>query len=358
MGGTPKAPKRGPTSAVLAEAADLGQSRVLRSAQALEREHPTEARSVKEHIARVRESLGLGGRVSEGGHGVSEVLQQAAEPSSAHPAEPAMVLGGDPVPVSMRNPAAEKRRNRRLSNGAEAPRESIVPEDVAPRALRRALRDSLEAKLELIKVEMEVARKERDRALERIRALNRERASPTTTALETPQKRRQRIEAELEAAREELHSADVGRDLGAEYIQTLRLLDATERDYYLALTAAASKTEAYQMVAKNSTASWGGGSGALAVDHVFPRSKIFLLAGFEKLPWDVQVEMFAYSKNLRLIDAVANSSRGATPYAKLSAEFRERFSLTTQKQTELAALEDDMERYFTKWVETRRQPMR
>ncbi len=353
-----KTSKRTGARQVLGEAMDLGHSKVLQTAEALDREHPAEARAIEERVGRMRQGLGLEPRPAASGEGLAKALQAAADPSPAHPVEPAMILNGAPVPDSLQRPETKMRREARVGTAAAEAPQSAIPDEVAPKELRKALRDSLQARLEAIKSDMAASRKERDLALQKIRALNKEKANPATTALETPQARRQRIEAELEAARDELHAADVGRELGADYVQTLRLLEATERDYYLALTAAASRTESYGAVASRGTADWGRGSDHLEVDHIFPRSRIFLLPGFEKRPWPVQVEMFAYSENLKLIDATANSSRGATPYAKLSREFKERFGLSSAQQKDLADLEAEMELFFGQWASTGRRPSR
>lgn len=355
-GGSPKYVQGKPTHALLKETVRIGHDKALKVARELERKHPSEAHALEERIKQANEALGLRVIPTEPPPKLGYVLQQAAD-AAVHEVPPVKLLTDKPIPESLKTERAKERRNRRLGSKPKQLREDYVPDDVAPKKLRVELRHSLQKKLEGIKREMEIARNERARASEKIRALNKERANPTTSALEAPQARSNRIEAELEAAREELRSAQVGDDLGIDYLRINNLLEATEKDYFNALTSAAAKEASYQRVAKmGHDEVCGIGSTNLAVDHVYPRSRIFLLTDFEKVPWEMQIEMFAFEGNLKLMDAGANSSRGAKPYARISPEFLNRYNISPSVLADLVTQEKRMEQYFEQWIKTRRKP--
>src|SRR5262249_19559313 len=107
-------------------------------------------------------------------------------------------------------------------------------------------------------------------------------------------------------------------DVSLKRQEARKLLGATQADYFKALTNAARDTKNYIAVKEGKKDEFFGTSGLeLEVDHVYPRIKIFLTPGFEKLSWDQQVSLFSYKPNLKLIPAKVNSVRGSMPYREL-----------------------------------------
>ena len=89
------------------------------------------------------------------------------------------------------------------------------------------------------------------------------------------------------------------------------LLRGTEREYFDALSSAASRRETYRSVARIGRDEVFGLAGELDVEHIFPRSRMFLIPGFERLSWEQQVALFNYRGNLTLMSAPP-TARAAT----------------------------------------------
>jgi hypothetical protein len=104
-----------------------------------------------------------------------------------------------------------------------------------------------------------------------------------------------------------------------------RALAGTQADYFEALSKSASRRDAYTAVRSRGIDEVFGSKGALEVEHLYPRSKIFAIPGFEKLDWDVQAAIFNYEPNLRLMSKEANGTRGNRPYASLPQSFWSKF---------------------------------
>ena len=105
------------------------------------------------------------------------------------------------------------------------------------------------------------------------------------------------------------------------------MLRATEREYFDALTSAASRRETYRSVRAIGRDEVFGLVGEIDVEHLCPRSRIFTMPGFERLSWEQHVAIFNYRGNLTLMSASANRARGNIRYASWP---RESWSVFTQ----------------------------
>ena len=130
-----------------------------------------------------------------------------------------------------------------------------------------------------------------------------------------------------ETLREEIESIGSLRDLGLKIQEARNLLRATEREYFDALTSAASRRETYRSVRAIGRDEVFGLVGEIDVEHLCPRSRIFTMPGFERLSWEQQVAIFNYRGNLTLMSASANRARGNIRYASWP---RESWSVFTQ----------------------------
>lgn len=81
-------------------------------------------------------------------------------------------------------------------------------------------------------------------------------------------------------------------------------------------------------------------TGLYTVEHIWPRSQMFLEPAFLKLTVQQQVALFAYQPNLIKIPDVANFARGSRHYRTVSADFTSKFLSGPAAQAELARMEE------------------
>ena len=143
-----------------------------------------------------------------------------------------------------------------------------------------------------------------------------------------------------------MHEVGTSKDLGPEWLEAKRLLRGTEREYFEALTSAASRRPEYAAVRARGVDEVFGTTGVpLEVEHVYPRSKIFNTPGFEKLHWPKQIKLFNFEPNLKLMSAEANAARGNIPYRSL-----QRSSWPKATQAEMAELERRMQEEIERMI--------
>jgi hypothetical protein len=123
----------------------------------------------------------------------------------------------------------------------------------------------------------------------------------------------------LRAERDELvRQRPTGNPYANQLTEARQLLRGTEAEYFNRLSAAASARREYQaMYDIGVDEVFGTAATDLEVEHVYPRSKIFLTPGFEKLTWEEQIYVLNYRPNLKLISAEMNRVRGNRTYRSL-----------------------------------------
>jgi hypothetical protein len=218
------------------------------------------------------------------------------------------------------------------------------------RELRQQLRDAIQAKLQNIDDEIRTQTRlandfKRELAQNKFKAKNALKAQRVDEMAALRARR-----TEVEALNEEL-ALD---SLELERKRLTKLLDATTADYYEKLTAAAARRP-------SAIAVRGGDPSPLfrpppptpavpagvshpppyAVEHIVPRSEIFLEPGFHTLSWDQQVALFAYQPNLIKIPTVANSARGNRAYRTLTNTYATTFLTDPSALPKLARLEQE-----------------
>jgi hypothetical protein len=105
------------------------------------------------------------------------------------------------------------------------------------------------------------------------------------------------------------------------YNEIQALLRGTELDYYLALTDAARRQQAFRSVQLGPLhPMFKPLRGASSVEHLYPRIEMWRLPGFEKLSWNQQVFLFSWRKNLMRVELDFNRLRGVVPYRTLKPD--------------------------------------
>ncbi|SFH98767.1 eCIS core domain-containing protein [Bradyrhizobium sp. cf659] len=216
--------------------------------------------------------------------------------------------------------------------------------------LRKELRQNLEKRIEDLQSRIDEVLQEKKLVQKELQSINNElksideqlKTSKDNSAL---LERRRNLEAQREKLKkreaEELGST---ADLELQKQQAKDLINATGADYLKALTDAACKRKEYTEVKAGGKDEVFGTTGLdLEVDHVYPRSKIFEIPGFEKLSWEQQVKIFNYRKNLKLIPAEVNSSRGNMPYKDWARNNPSSYAKNEAAMKNLSALETTME---------------
>jgi hypothetical protein len=237
------------------------------------------------------------------------------------------------------------------------PAEIGGPELPTHKSLRKELRQNLQKLIEEKRDLIDELNAEKGKVQRELGSINKDlksiheqlRGAGDRDALLT---RRQELEARREVLKkyqaEELGS---GQDLGQQLLKAKKLLGATEADYFVALTDAASKEEDYlavKLIGKDEV--FGTSDLALEVDHVYPRSKIFLTPGFEKLDWDQQKALFSYKPNLKLIPAEVNRVRGNVPYKVFGRKNLSTFAKNESAIQSLSDLETRMEAEINRMI--------
>ncbi|WP_203906796.1 hypothetical protein [Rhizocola hellebori] len=121
-------------------------------------------------------------------------------------------------------------------------------------------------------------------------------------------------------------------------------LGISAEEHYLRITAAGA-SHANSVLVRAGPASplfRPSTTGTYSVEHIWPRSQIFLEPAFLGLRREQQVALMAYQPNLIKIPAAANSARGNRAYRTVSAEFTRTFLSSPAAQAELARMEELM----------------
>jgi len=285
---------------------------------------------------------------------IGDAERLAARPASAAVPPAAPPSGGKPPPPRERPPAAAPEPNRGVVRPASGRIPTGVGDSVSPRELRQQLKDRLRARIDSLQANYDAVRKEKDALFREQRETVRQLAAAKTAGRAEEVGALTRRQADLA---EEIRSIGDLSDFSAKILDAKRLLRGTERDYFLALTAAASKRDAYQAVKKIGKDEVFGLVGELEVEHIFPRSRIFLIPGFDRLSWEEQIALFNYRRGLVSMSAEANLARSNIPYASWPKEVWSRFTSDEGIIKRLAEREAEIEAELTEMVRTRKIPM-
>jgi hypothetical protein len=305
----------------------------------------TDARAVTTGAGGISDAeRGLAGEARAGAAPPAKAAQPprpGAASSAAQERAAAASLVGEEVPAG--SAAIRSSPGRPLSGRIP----TGVPDTVPAVELRQGLRDRLNAVIAETQETQRLLRRERDALLAQQRETTKKLAAARAAG------RGREVDDLLVRQtnlREEIESIGSLSDFGLKIQEARNLLRATEREYFDALTSAASRRETYRSVRKVGKDEVFGLAGELDVEHIFPRSRIFTIPGFERLRWEQQVALFSYRRNLTLMSASANRARGNIRYASWS---RESWSVFTQDATviqRLAEWESQMEAELTAMV--------
>ncbi len=238
---------------------------------------------------------------------------------------------------SKRDSSANATRNR-------APAETPGPDRVSTGELRKELRQRAQERLDAANKRNsefqsqvgEVASKLETKKAELRAAKKLAKRDPAVEAS---------LQREVDALVAERISLGTGPDFGSAISAAKQLLNATEDQYFDALTSSASKRPKYGAVKDLKVDEVFGRKGPTQVEHVYPRSKIFTHPEFAKLSWENQRAVFNVGENLKCISADINLARGNIPYRSWPREAWSRFPEITQEMiNKMAKLEADMEK--------------
>jgi len=217
-------------------------------------------------------------------------------------------------------------------------------------ALRQELKSNLEVRIKDLQASIDEQLLEKKLIQKELQSIFNELKSIYDQLQKTSDDRSALLERkkDLEARREQLkqREADIGStaDLEQQKLKAKELINATGAEYLKALTDAASKRKEYLDVkALGRDEAFGTTGVSLEVDHVYPRSKIFEMSGFERLSWEQQIKIFNYRPNLKLIPAEVNSARGSMPYREWARNNRSSYAKNEAAIQSLSALETRME---------------
>jgi hypothetical protein len=201
------------------------------------------------------------------------------------------------------------------SAAARGLKDNLAPpagvDTVPARPPRQALRENLEARVARAHERLMEAQRDMDKLQKELKAVNqRIKEAPKGQNAELA-----RLNSRRQELIEEVNSIGDRLDLSRDLLEARRLLNGTERDYFEALTGAASGRRQYLAVRARGLDEVFHTTGlALEVEHIFPRSRLFELPGFERLGWEDQVALFNYEPNLVVMPRLANGARGNIPY--------------------------------------------
>ncbi len=216
-------------------------------------------------------------------------------------------------------------------------------DSVPPRTLRQGFRDQIQERLDRWRLEREKAKREAEQVDSEIRSLKKRKE-------EAFKKKDSSEMAALQSRIEEAEERRRGIPKSNEWPEITRFenqLRGTEQNYFEVLTGNAAGRPDYIAVRNRGVDEVFGIPGDLQVEHVFPRSKIFLVEGFEKLSYDDQIAIFNFGPNLRAMSADANSLRRATPYRELKGVLR---SLYPDRLAAMAIVEAEMETMISRMI--------
>ena len=234
----------------------------------------------------------------------------------------------------------------RVTGGTTPKAQTSAADTVPATQLRKELREKLEANVKDIEGRIAEVRKAKDKVDRRLKAIHDELRTTKDAG------RRAKLLEQRENLKTFRKDELEGGDLGARYLEAKRLLKGTEQDYFDKLTGSAAGRKEYQAVKDvrvDEAFSTGTARAPFEVEHVFPRSRIFKIQGFERLSWDQQVAIFNFRPNLKLIPAAANKARSNLPYASVARDKWPAY-VTDEKIRDLADLERRMELAITDMV--------
>ncbi|MHA7291353.1 hypothetical protein ACX80V_17155 [Arthrobacter sp. MDT3-24] len=127
-----------------------------------------------------------------------------------------------------------------------------------------------------------------------------------------------------------------------EWLRIKSSLTQLTAEHYAAITAEAATRPSWAAVRDGAPSPLFlplRSGGKYSVEHVWPRSQMFLEPEFLSLNWDQQVAMFANSDNLLKIPLDANIARGNRAYRTLPGSFARTYLVNPAALTELTRLE-------------------
>jgi hypothetical protein len=276
-------------------------------------------------------------------------------PLESRPTPPERTAPATVEQLRPREPASEPAPEEPAGKqGKEKPRDNPA---TSRRALRKQLRERLKERIEQKQADIDSLISAKARGQRVLKQIDAELRSIRTRLKGGDEPALRARQAKLESMRYQIktyQSESLGseKDLWEEKAEAKRLLNATEAEYYDALTSAAARKRT-AMAAESGAGTqaprdevFGTSGKPLEVDHVHPRSKVFETPGFEKLSWEQQIEIFNYKPNLKTIPAEANAARGnmsysdfgrtsSSPYAQNQAAIREMSALETKMKTDI-----------------------
>ena len=234
---------------------------------------------------------------------------------------------GTDEPVSR---SGDPRATGELGTGSHTAREQL-------QADREELRATLQAKIDSVEAELPAERGlkvDTQRQVVDLRPLSAARRTGRAGEIAALEKKLADTEEELSSFLLEGYGVDLARLRGQ--------LGKSTEEHFLAITGAAARHP-------NSVLVRGGPAsplfrpsttGTYSVEHIWPRSQMFLEPEFLKLTPRQQVALMAYRPNLIKIPGAANSARGNQAYRSISNEFTRNYLAGPAAQAELARAEE------------------
>jgi hypothetical protein len=203
---------------------------------------------------------------------------------------------------------------------------------------REELRATLQAKIDSVEAELRAERRLKVDTQRQVVDLRRQLSAARRTGRA----------GEIAALEKKL--ADTEEDLssfllegyGVDLARLRSQLGKSTEEHFLAITGAAAR-HPNSMLVRGGPASplfRPSTTGTYSVEHIWPRSQMFLEPEFLKLTPRQQVALMAYRPNLIKIPGAANSARGNQAYRSISNEFTRNYLAGPAAQAELARAEE------------------
>jgi hypothetical protein len=239
--------------------------------------------------------------------------------------------------------AQEQRVDEALGAGQARARAEIDPLP-ADRAHREGIRNAINARIEALEEEVREVRRMQASVDKNIALANQQRAAARQAG---DMKRLATVEARWRTL---VENRPTTGNLGRDIARLREALAGTEADWYALLTSNASRELSYlEVAAGQADPRFLALPGKYSVEHIVPRSEIFLIPGFERLTAQQQSWLFSYRRNLIKIPASANSARLNRAYSSLKPSFATRFLRSPEALEDLARAQAEL-RTELRWL--------
>jgi hypothetical protein len=203
---------------------------------------------------------------------------------------------------------------------------------------REELRATLQAKIDSLEAAQRAERRLKVDAQRQVVDLRRQLSAARRTgrAGEIVTLEKKLVDAEEEVASFALEA------FGVDLARLRSQLGKSTEEHFLRITGAAAR-HPNSLLVRGGPASplfRPSTTGTYSVEHIWPRSQIFLEPEFLKLTPQQQVALMAYRPNLIKIPGAANSARGNQAYRSVSNEFTKNYLAGPAAQAELARAEE------------------